>query len=86
MAVLKNSPACKAEPKAMTPTPHPHLLTLAEVAALLRVSKGHVSKLINRQVRGATPLAAVRLGRRVLVRREVLMDWLSRQDQGSVVH
>jgi excisionase family DNA binding protein len=63
----------------------PNLLTLHEVATLLRVSKAHVSKLINGHITSAERLPAVRLGRRVLVRRETLFDWLSRQDQGIVV-
>lgn len=64
----------------------PAILTLDETARFLRCSKGHASKLARGQVRGVTPLPVVRLGRRVLVQKTVLLDWLSHQDQGSVVH
>lgn len=52
------------------------LLTLSEVATTLRVSKAHVSKLINGRVHGMPPLPAARLGRRVIVRKESLDRWL----------
>jgi excisionase family DNA binding protein len=52
------------------------LLTLGEVAATLRVSKAHVSKLVNGRVRGTPPLPAARLGRRVIVRKDSLDKWL----------
>ena len=54
----------------------PSLLTLREVASVLRVSKAHVSKLINAKVRGVPALPAARLGRRVLIRRDALEEWL----------
>lgn len=56
--------------------PRPSLLTLAEVAVLLRVSRAHVSKLINGHVRGLPKLPAARLGRRVLVDEGSLRSWL----------
>lgn len=46
------------------------LLTLPEVAVLLHCSKAHVSHVINGLVAGCSPIPAVRLGRRTLVRRE----------------
>ena len=52
------------------------LLTVTEVATLLRCSKAHVSKLVNGRVHGVTRLAPIRLGRRVLVRKETLEKWL----------
>ena len=53
------------------------ILTLQEAAAALRCSKAHLSHIINGKVPGLTPLPVARIGRRVLVRREVLLDWLS---------
>ncbi len=50
-------------------------LTLAGVAVDLHCSKAHVSNLIRGRVAGVTPLPAIRLGRRVLVRRRTLDDW-----------
>ena len=58
------------------------LLTLAEVAATLRVSKAHVSNLINGRVPGTPLLPAARLGRRVIVRKESLDQWLYSLDTG----
>ena len=62
----------------------PVLLTLDELARFLRCSKGHVSKLVRGSVRGVVRLPVVRLGRRVLVRREELFRWLAAQSSGSV--
>jgi predicted transcriptional regulator of viral defense system len=45
------------------------MVTVREVAEIMRCSKAHVCKIINSQVAGPTRLAAVRLGRRKLVRR-----------------
>ena len=53
----------------------PQVLTVAEVAQELRVSKAHVHNLINGRVRGVRPLQAIPLGRRRLVRRETLESW-----------
>lgn len=47
----------------------PEILTVAEVAARLRCSKAHVCNAINGKVRGITPLPAISMGRRKLVRR-----------------
>jgi len=52
------------------------ILTAGEVARELRCSKAHVHNLINGKVPGALPLPAVTLGRRRLVRRASLNEWL----------
>lgn len=54
---------------------HDETLTLVGVAVSLHCSKAHVSNLIRGRVAGVTPLPAIRLGRRVLVRRRTLDDW-----------
>ena len=75
----------------MTPLPPVHadtnraLLTLAEVAIELRCSKTFASRLARGLVHGVPALPVVRLGRRVLVRREALLDWLCRRSTSSVV-
>jgi excisionase family DNA binding protein len=68
----------------MTPDHHT-IWTLDETAAFLRCSKAHLSKLIRGKVMGVKPLPAIRLGRRVLVRRDDLFQWLSDRKSGSVV-
>ena len=52
------------------------ILTASEVARALRCSKAHVHNLINGKVHGTLPLPTVTLGRRRLVRRESLDQWL----------
>ncbi len=54
----------------------PPILTLAEVANELRCSKAHVSHIINRKVPHLPPLPVVRIGRRVLIRYESLVEWM----------
>jgi excisionase family DNA binding protein len=62
------------------------MLTLDEVATILRISKAHASKLTRGQVRGVSPLPAVRLGRRVIIRRDDLFHWLRNNVPGNVHH
>ena len=52
------------------------ILTLTEVAKVLRCSKTHVAHVINGQVRDLPRLTHFRLGRRKLVRREWLEAWM----------
>jgi excisionase family DNA binding protein len=57
------------------------VLTVPEVADELRCSKAHVHNLINGKVRGARPLPCLRLGRRRLVRRAGLDEWIKSNEQ-----
>jgi predicted DNA-binding transcriptional regulator AlpA len=52
------------------------VLTLREVAQILRFSRTHVVHAINGQVRGLPRLTHFSLGRRKLVRREWLEAWM----------
>ena len=61
------------------------MLTLDELAIVLRCSKAHASKITRGTVNGVLPLPVVRLGRRVIIRRDALFHWLSTQGSGSVV-
>jgi excisionase family DNA binding protein len=58
------------------------ILTTSEVARELRCSKAHVHNLINGRVPGARPLPALWLGRRRLVRRTSLDQWLLTIEHG----
>ena len=60
------------------------LLTMTEVAALLHCSKAHVCNLVAGRVRGCPPLPAVHMGRRALVRRESLRQWIERNEAASL--
>jgi len=61
-------------------TPNTEILSIREVAVILRCSKAHVCKAINGQVAGVTPLPAIPMGRRKLVRRQSLEAWLAHND------
>ena len=52
------------------------VLTLSEVATELRCSKAHLSHIVNGKVAGLPPLPVARIGRRVIIRREALLNWL----------
>ena len=54
------------------------VLTIAEVAAILRCSKNHVSRVLNGKVAGLPTLTHFVMGRRKLVRREWLSEWMER--------
>ena len=59
------------------------VLNLAEAAALVRCSRAHLSNIVNGKVRGIPHLPTVRIGRRVLFRRESLELWLQRVEAAS---
>jgi len=57
------------------------VMTVPEVAQALRCSKALVHNLINGHVRAAKPLPSVRIGRRRLVRRSSLDEWIKANEQ-----
>lgn len=62
------------------------VLTVQEVARELRCSKAHILNLIKGKVRGARPLPALWLGRRRLVRRHSLDEWIAANEhQGAML-
>lgn len=54
----------------------PPILNLAEAATFVRCSRAHLCNVVNGKVRGIPHLPTVRIGRRVLFRRESLEQWL----------
>jgi excisionase family DNA binding protein len=52
------------------------VLSLTQAAAYLQVSKAHLSNVINGKVRGVPPVRFFRLGRRILIKREWVEEWL----------
>ena len=58
------------------PVPESPVLSLKQAASYLQVSKAHLSNLINGKVPGLTPMRSFRLGRRVLIKREWIDQWL----------
>jgi len=59
-----------------TITPAEPIMTLEEAAEYLRVSKAHLSNVINGKVPGVRPPRVFRVGRRILIRREWLDRWI----------
>jgi excisionase family DNA binding protein len=57
------------------------VLTITEVARELRCSKAHIHNLINGKVTGVRPLPALWLGRRRLVRRSALEEWIAASER-----
>ncbi len=58
------------------------ILTMREVAEVLRCSKTHVAHLINGQVPGLPRLTHFCLGRRKVVRSEWLVEWMEANKKG----
>jgi excisionase family DNA binding protein len=61
----------------------PPVLNLAEAAAFVRCSRAHLSNIIHGKIRGIPRLPSVRIGRRVLFRRESLEQWLRQAESTS---
>ena len=68
----------------ITETPAtPDLLTLQEAARVLRCSKAHLCNVLKGKVASLPPLPHVSLGRRILIRRSVLQQWIERLEQST---
>jgi len=52
------------------------ILTIKEVAAILRCSKAHVMNALRGRVQGLPQLEHLSMGRRKLVRKEWLENWM----------
>ena len=52
------------------------VLKLEEAAQVMRCSKTHLQNVIHGRVANVPPLPCVRVGRRLLIRREALDRWL----------
>ena len=56
------------------------VLTLKQAAQYLQISKAHLSNVINGKVPGVQPVRCVRMGRRILIKREWVNQWLETAD------
>jgi hypothetical protein len=54
----------------------PAVLTMSEVARELRCSKTHVHNIIAGRVHDLPPMPVVRIGRRIIIRRDALLRWM----------
>jgi excisionase family DNA binding protein len=52
------------------------VLTVSEVAKILRCSKAHLCNIVNGKLPNLPPLPVLRIGRRVLIRQDALDDWM----------
>jgi len=60
-------------------------MKLTQAAEYLRLSKAHLSNVINGKVSVVPPLRHARIGRRILIRREWADEWLETAGQKSVL-
>ena len=60
------------------------IMTLKQAAAYLQVSKAHLSNVINGKVPGVRPPRVFRAGRRILIRREWVDEWMETADLEAV--
>ena len=60
------------------------VMTLQQTASYLRISKAHLSNVINGKVPGVRPLRHVYVGRRILIRRIWADEWLEKMGARSV--
>jgi len=56
------------------------VMTLTQAAAYLRVSKAHLSNVINGKVPGVPRVRSFRMGRRILIKREWVDEWMESAD------
>jgi len=56
------------------------VMNLRQAAAYLQVSKAHLSNVIQGKVFGVPPVRCFRVGRRVLIKREWIDEWLETAD------
>ena len=57
------------------------ILTINDVAAILRCSKTHVSHVLAGKIAGIPKLTHIAMGRRKLIRREWLDEWMETNKQ-----
>jgi len=60
------------------------VMSLKDAAAYLQVSRAHLSNVINGKVPGVAPVRCFRLGRRILIKREWIDEWLEIEHVGQV--
>lgn len=60
------------------------LLTMEEAAQVLRCSKAHLSHVLNGKIEGLPRLPCISMGRRKLIRRGTLENWLASAEGGAL--
>jgi len=59
-------------------------MTLKQAAAYLQISKAHLCNVINGKVPGVRPLRYCRVGRRILIKREWVEEWIESADLEAI--
>lgn len=62
---------------------HREILDIKEAAEYLGVSRSHLSHILAGRVVGVPAIPHVRAGRRALIRRTVIDQWIQDQEQGA---
>ena len=60
------------------------VMTLKQAAAYLQISKAHLSNVINGKVPEVQPLRCFRVGRRILIKREWVDEWMESADLEAI--
>ena len=60
------------------------VMTLKQAAAYLQISKAHMSNVINGKVPDVQPLRCKRVGRRILIKREWVDEWMESVDLEAI--
>ena len=60
------------------------VMTLTQAAAYLRVSKAHLSNVINGKVPGVPRVRSFRMGRRILIKRKWVDEWMESADLEAI--
>ena len=61
------------------------IMDMKAAAEYLGVSRSHLSHILGGKVPGLPPIPHVRAGRRALIRRSVIDQWILQQEQGCVL-
>jgi hypothetical protein len=71
------------KPKGIQMFEPPEVLTIADAARELRCSKAHLAKVLNGQAPGVPDLPHLCLGRRKLIRRSMLYQWMAEVERAQ---
>ncbi len=78
MMAMNQLKLCSGKPEEAAPGDEKKILTLREAAAFLNCSKAHLSHAINGRIAGIPILPHISIGRRKLILRSSLLEWMER--------
>ncbi len=80
--ISANRPSAGSKPSVPA---HQEILDIKAAANYLGVSRSHLSHMLAGKIPGLPAIPHVRAGRRALIRRAVIDDWLLQQEHGPAV-